>query len=75
MTTLLGPPGIEIGEPGAFVNNGSCVVLVAFPDWHELNKRSQREIATGSIAGRLLMPRFKVVSFLARERWIEKSNH
>src|SRR5215216_754640 len=57
VTTVPAPPGIEIGEPGACVNNDCCAsVLLAFPDWHAVKSRHR---TAGSAIERVAMEYFK----------------
>lgn len=62
MSTLLAPPGTEIGEPVAGVNNDCCgSIPLAFPDWHAVKSKHKTIDAKGNVA-RLELKCFKTIS-------------
>ena len=59
---MLAPPGTEIGEPAAGVNNDCCgSILLAFPDLHAV-KNKHRMVDARSNVARLALKCFKTIS-------------
>src|SRR5215208_3485434 len=50
ITIFPAPPGTEIGEPDAGVNNACWVcAMLAFPDWHEVNTKQSTVAAINKV--------------------------